>query len=93
MDETRITDAPRDRSVTGYNRGEELRQLKLSTSKGIGILTACMVGMLTIIATVFWLAMGLAPTAEDSRNVFQKTPERPLGALTHPRDPTSAQGK
>jgi hypothetical protein len=69
-----------------HNRGEELRALKLYTSKGIGILTACMMGMLLIFGTVYWLALGLAPTAEDSRNVFQETPARPHGALTHPRE-------
>lgn len=76
---------------TTLDRGEELRELKLRTSKGIGLLTTCLLGMLGIIGVVFWLAAGLAPTAEGSRNVFHEPPERPAGAVDDPRERDEAR--
>ncbi|UJR82256.1 hypothetical protein [Sandaracinus amylolyticus] len=67
------------------DRGERLRQQKLHSSKGIGIMTA-MFGVLALtIAATYWMASSIAPEPEESEGFVHEQPDVPADRIRDPR--------
>lgn len=65
--------------------GERLRVEKLGTSKGIGVMTAMIIGFFLTIATAFALAYGVGPEIEENRGLVHEELDQPLDAIDDPR--------
>ncbi|AKF05120.1 hypothetical protein [Sandaracinus amylolyticus] len=65
--------------------GERLRQQKLHSSKGIGIMTAMIAVLAVVIAVTMWMASHVAPEPEESEGFAHEELDVPADRVRDPR--------